>query len=338
LERIIKDIITAHSEYVKGFQGLLSQTGNEEIELYLDQLSSIGLNYYELTATIADRIEELGTAEDKQWLASQYSNVEYIAFRDFYSNGDVYYADVESYTKDLKYAWIGTAAHKAIESVFKADMGDNGRIEYTIPETSPRQRLDMAYDSRLGYKNDGFANIWEIKPFSQHRLFDYSVYQRNVRQLSGYIKAYERYWGKSTSVGTYARWHRSHQFVQLPSPYSKKIAYYYQFEDPMEKGFVYYIVTDVPNKPDPNVVKSPVGRKYTVTIHGQTIEVQELARKKKSNQAVAYAKIGAAVIIVVGAIVNDVFVVGVADDAVALTTATHLIRSGISILRANPAY
>jgi hypothetical protein len=315
----------------------LSVVGSEQIDLYNSQLEFIGLNYFNLAESTLQSIEELGTEEDKIWVAAQNWTFSDSDVENVVSSTEVEPDPVADSILKPKYAWLGTAVHNAIEDKYRNSVGISARTEYVIPYTNPKKKLDMAYDTSINKMNDGEAYIWDIKPLSQHSDFNWYQHGKNLNQLDGYINSYRNYWKKPVYDGTKNQWNATHQYVLLANystRYKDYLAYFYQFSD--EPGFIYYFATKIPRTPDPAIKAEKVRRNVQVSINGDNLEVTTIGRYKNTNKYVAAARVATGIALIVITIANDITGVGIADDAVGIAISAQLIRSGVTLLRANP--
>ncbi|WP_108672566.1 DNRLRE domain-containing protein [Peribacillus acanthi] len=338
----LKEKIESHFEFVNnGNYDFIPGDDIEQLELYMGQLEYIGMNYNALAEGTLETIREIGSPDDQEWVINQNWTFSY----EILEEESVSVADVEPDTYfdrigTPKYAWLGTAVHKAIQDKFKSFFGSKARTEYTIPQTSSinKSRLDMAYDTNININNLGNAYIWEIKPMSQASMFNSSIYRSNEKnQLAKYINKYEAHWGKRTFKGTVNQWNRSNEIVYLASysnRYKDYLAYYYQID--RDPGFVYYIATKIPKNPDPAVKPVPQRKQVTVSVEGKNLQATTVARYKSTDKYLAVAAITGGVVYLIVTIGNNVTGVGVVDDAVSIPIATQMIRSGVTILRAKP--
>jgi hypothetical protein len=329
-----KKLVLDYQTYLDSYLTSLSDVGRDNLDYYVSQVITSGLGYYSLSESIVNRIESLGTVSDIQWLDEKSPNIEYLSYRNgFYVENNV------NAQSGFFFANVGTEVHNKITELFKKDKGDlySKFSNNKIPVPGTNLRPDLVEDSTRHYeeyakKNDGYANIWEIKPISYY----VTPYQNIVAidQLDSYVDKYKiAFPNKIVDKGSLQDWKRNWETVYIEK--YKLYAHFFQTGTEKNKGMVYYALVKSPNTThvDTYFKKKVEEEKVKSNLEGGTVVEIIGSHKKYPDKLVAYAMIGGAAVIIVGALVNNIFIVGVADDAIAATIASQMIRNAIIILR-----
>ncbi len=341
-------------QYVNSFITSLSIKGQDRLQAYILTLEEAGLGYYFETESLVANIKTYGTPADQQWLASQTASIEYLAALNdgtIGGNGSVGTASTEEevLTSSNNYlAILGTSVHQVIANYFKNSpqinpFGNYSESFYAIPNAPLKP--DLVYDDGRDTNGKdvlnstgGDARIFEVKPISNSLQKNPGANFNATAQLGRYVNAYKSYFkNKTVSKGTSAFWNVQNRVIPVPA--MNRIIILYQFSN--QPGMIYYRLFDSKKQVEDTSgmeVFSPVyGPAVSLSYNGQQVQGKVVVRQKNKNGTlgnvvVVTALVGGATVVVLATLIDDVSVVGVADDAVGFAIAGRMLQTAITRL------
>jgi hypothetical protein len=222
----------------------------------------------------------------------------------------------------------GVREHRLIRLDYVSRNPTFGEIEYQIPFASGNNPLMRG---RADMVNMLSGEMFEIKPNNPAGLFN------GLAEVATYISKANQYCSSSLPFG--ASWHVTSNYLPVFMPTAQPNVYLKS--EIIGSGVIgySYVNSSTPPVPAPIIVPASVARKFKDLVdklrgnlaNADRIIAEYMAMYPQLKTYIKAAAIGAGVAIIVATLIDDLSIVGIADDIAGFTAAYRIIRFAILI-------